>query len=213
MLCPLCGRRKVRRACPGVGHEICPICCGSKRLVEIACPPDCVYLATAREHPPAVAVRQRQHDLALLVRSMRDFTERQTELFLLTATTLARQEGSDLGRPIDDDAREAVSALAATLETSGRGVIYDHRPSSLPAERLVARLKPLLAKAGGNGGSAFERDAASVLRRLEAAVKDARAVEPENRRAFFDWLTRIMRQMRPAGARADEADAPRVIVP
>src|SRR5262245_27935296 len=60
--CPLCGERRARRACPALGKLICAVCCGTKRLVEIRCPSDCSYLASAREHPAAVVVRQQQHD-------------------------------------------------------------------------------------------------------------------------------------------------------
>jgi hypothetical protein len=42
--CPLCLKRKGRRACPAKGAAICPHCCGTKRRVEIDCPEDCVYL-------------------------------------------------------------------------------------------------------------------------------------------------------------------------
>ena len=53
MTCPLCGARKARRACPGVGRDICAVCCGTKRLVEIRCPATCGYLQSARVHPAA----------------------------------------------------------------------------------------------------------------------------------------------------------------
>jgi len=72
MSCPLCRDRRGRRACPALGESICSICCGTKRLVEVPCPSDCGYLASAREHPPAVVVRQRQKDLGLLAHFMRD---------------------------------------------------------------------------------------------------------------------------------------------
>src|SRR4029079_6022625 len=52
VICPLCGVRRARRGCPALGKQICAVCCGTKRLVEIQCPSDCAYLATAREHPP-----------------------------------------------------------------------------------------------------------------------------------------------------------------
>ena len=42
--CPLCDARKGRRACPAKGALICPQCCGTKRLVLIDCPSDCVFL-------------------------------------------------------------------------------------------------------------------------------------------------------------------------
>ena len=50
MSCPLCQRRKGKRACPARGASICSQCCGTKRHVEVACPADCVYLTGA--HAP-----------------------------------------------------------------------------------------------------------------------------------------------------------------
>ena len=82
-------------------------------------------------------------------------------------------------------------ALAATYETASRGVIYEHRPASLPAQRLVTALRPVLAEAG-QGGSVFERDAAVVMRRIEHAVADVRASDQLNRRAYLDLLGRVI---------------------
>ena len=170
------------------------MCCGTKRLVQIACPADCAWLASAREHPPAVAVRQQKRDVGLVLQMMRDFSERQSQIFLLISTFLVRYEAPELQPLIDADVAEAMAALASTFETSARGVIYEHRPASLPAERLVSGLKPLLAEAGKGGGTAFERDAAGVLRRVEEAIREVRAAEQENRRAFLDLLGRVVRR-------------------
>ena len=214
--CPLCGQRKARRACPALGREICAVCCGTKRLVQIQCPSDCAYLSTAREHPPAAAVRRQQHDLGLLVQFMRDFNERQSQLFFLVNTFLVRYEPPELQPLIDDDAAEAAAALAATLETSSRGVIYEHRPASLPAERLMNALKPLLAEAGGQaGGTAFERDAAVVLRRVEEAARGVRASDAGNRRAFLDLLGRVISRNEDPGeaAKKESNDPARLILP
>ena len=207
--CPLCGVRRARRGCPALGRQICPVCCGTKRLVQIDCPHDCAWLASAREHPPAVAVRQRQRDLGLLAQFMRDFGQRQSQLFLLLSTFLARYQTPELRPIIDDDVTEAAAALAATFETAARGVIYEHRPASLPAERLVSALKPLLAEAGKGSGSAFERDAAVVLRRVEDAAREIRALTPENQRAFLELLGRVISDQPPA----EPPEAPRLIVP
>jgi len=211
VVCPLCGVRRARRACPALGKQICAVCCGTKRLVEIHCPSDCVYLAVAREHPPAATVRQQQRDVQLLVRFIRDLSERQSQLFFLIDTFLLRYQPPELQLLIDDDVIEAAASLAATSETAARGVIYEHRPASPPAERLAAALKPLLAKAGQGGGTPFERDAAVVLRRIEEAAREARAVDRENRRAFLDLLGRVIPE------REDEeppsSAAPRLIVP
>ena len=215
MLCPLCGARRARRGCPALGHQICAVCCGTKRLVQIACPSDCAWLASAREHPPAVAVRQQQHDVGVLVQVMRDFNERQSQLFLLISTFLVRYEAPELQPLIDDDVAEAMAALAATFETSARGVIYEHRPASLPAERLVGGLKPLLLEAGRGAGTPFERDAAAVLRRIEEAVREIRTSDRENRRAFIHLLARIVRKgdEEPSSPSTDAPPPSRLIVP
>jgi hypothetical protein len=214
VVCPLCGRRKARRACPALNKQICAVCCGTKRLVQIQCPTDCVYLTTAREHPPAAQVRQQQRDLGLLVQFMRDFNERQSQLFFLVNSVLAAYQPPELQPLIDDDVAESAAALAATLETSARGVIYEHRPASLPAERLMTTLKPLLAEAGKNGGTAFERDAAVVLRRIEEAAREIRVSETGNRRAFLDLIGRVIRKSASGTETPQtEPEAPRLIVP
>jgi hypothetical protein len=218
VVCPLCGTRRARRGCPALGQQICAVCCGTKRLVQIQCPSDCAWLASAREHPPAAVVRQQQRDVGLLVQFMRDFSQRQSQLFFLINTFLVRYEPPELQALLDADVDEAAAALAGTFETAARGVIYEHRPASLPAERLAGALKTVLAEAGRGAGSAFERDAAVVLRRLAEAVRDVRALEQDNRRAFLDLLGRVItktpdRTGADAGAEATAEPPSRLIVP
>jgi hypothetical protein len=215
VVCPLCGNRRARRGCPAVGQQICAVCCGTKRLVEINCPSDCVWLASAREHPPAAAVRQQQRDRSLLMPLMLDFTERQAELFLLVASFIVRYEPPELHPLFDEDVAEGVGALASTFETASRGVIYEHRAASLPAERLSAALKPALAEVGRGFGSAFERDAAGVLRRLATLAGDVRALEPDNRRGLLELLRRVVTAIPAAASNAagSEEPPPSLIVP
>lgn len=216
VLCPLCGTRPAKRACPALGHQICAVCCATKRLTEIHCPNDCAYLAASREHPAATVVRRQQRDAAFVMHLARDFSERQSQLFLLVTAYLVRGDGSRRDRDtladtavIDADVAEAMRALASTYETSVRGVIYEHRPASLPAQRLVAGLKPLLDEAGKSGGTSFERDVAVVLRRVEEGI-----TKSADTRAFLDLLGRVFAP--PAGG-ADAAepggDTSRLIVP
>ena len=217
MLCPLCGIRRARRGCPALDKQICAVCCGTKRLVQIRCPSDCAWLVSAREHPPAAIVRQQQRDVGLLVRFMRDFSQRQSQLFFLITTFLVRYKAPALQTLLDDDVAEAMSALAATFDTASRGLIYDPRPASVLAERLTTALKPELAEAGLGAGSAFERDAAVVLRRVEEAVGDIRALDQGNRKAFLDLLSRVVTKTPDPGtvpAPAGEATGrSRLIVP
>jgi hypothetical protein len=185
------------------------VCCGKKRLVEIACPPDCAWLASAREHPPAVVIRRQQQDVGVLMEFLRDFNRGQSQLFLMIATFLVRYEPPELHALIDEDIVEAMSALAATYETASRGLIYEHRPASLAAERLVAALKPVLSEAGQGGGSPFERDLAVVLRRVEEAARTA----GDDRRAFLDLLSRMIRTGEHDSAPDETKPPPRLIVP
>ena len=181
-------------------------------MTEIRCPPDCPYLASAREHPPAVILRQQQRDMGRLVQVMRDLNQRQAELFFLVLSFITRYEPPALQPLVDEDLAEAAAALAATFETAARGVIYEHRPASAAGARLSTALKPLLAEAAQGAGSSFDRDAAVVLRRLEQGVRDVSAEDRHNRRAFLALLGRVI-----APAQADAAPAaavaPRLIVP
>ena len=217
VVCPLCGIRRARRSCPAVGQQICAICCGTKRLTQIACPTDCPWLVSAREHPAAAVVKQQQRDIGLLMQMMRDFDQRQSQLFLMVCTFLKKYPSSELQPLVDDDVAEAMGALASTYETAARGLIYEHRPASLPAERIVSTLRPVLANAGEGGGSAFERDVAVVLRRAEQAVREVRAADPDNRRAFIDFLIRVVVRRPPAEDAAAAGEPPaepsRLIIP
>jgi hypothetical protein len=93
-------------------------------------------------------------------------------------------------------------------------VIYEHRPRSTPADRLVSTLKPVLADAAQTGGTPFERDAAVVLRRVEEAARTAMTATPGNRRAFLEVIGRVVRPPDDDSGETGQADdAPRVIIP
>jgi len=212
--CRLCGHRRARRACPALGHDICAVCCGTKRQVEIRCPADCGYLATAREHPPATAIRQQHQDLQIAVQLVRDLNERQSQIFFLIATVVVQHQPAALHSLLDDDVAEAVAALAATFETAARGVIYEHHAASASGARLAAALKPILAEAGKNGGTPFERDAAVVLRRIEDFARHRQGSGGDNPRGLVDLLGRIIRKTADSSQALPQDEAPpRLIVP
>ena len=207
MICPLCGARKARRACPGVGQEICAICCGTKRLVEIRCPPTCGYLRAARTHPAAVEQRQRELDVSIIAPTLRDLTERQQQLFFLLLG-VTREQANDPLRPLlDADVADAVSALAATYETSARGVIYQHETRSLPAQRLVSDLQSALADLSREGRARFvEREAPHALRAIERGVRAVAALPGAGRKTYLELVGRVLGAA--AGAGPTPADDP-----
>ena len=144
---------------------------------------------------------------------MRDLNDRQSQLFLMTATFLVGYKPSEIHTVIDEDVAEAARAMAATYETAARGVIYEHRSSSAPAMELTAAMRPLFEKAGRTAGTAFERDAAVVLRRVEAAIQEIRKAQPDSPRTFMDLLSRMMRRDPGVSQAAPPEDVPRLIVP
>jgi hypothetical protein len=170
VVCPLCHQRKPKRACPALGQQICAVCCGTKRLVEISCPPDCGYLQAARANPPAVVQRQQQMDRAMLLPLLQGLSERQARLLLTFAAVTSRHQPDTLQKLVDDDIAQAAGALASTLETAAKGIVYEHQPASLVATRLMVELKRVADEVLKNAGSALERDAAIALRRIEHAA-------------------------------------------
>ena len=144
MTCPSCGRQRAKRACPALGREICPTCCGTKRLAEIACPPTCVYLASARTHPPAAVVRRRERDFRFLYTVLHKLPEQAYEALGVVHDGIARYRPSAIPPLQDGDVADAAAALASTFETAARGIIYEHQPSSLPAQRLMSELRRAL---------------------------------------------------------------------
>ena len=71
---------------------------------------------------------------------------------------------------VDADVASAVGALATSLETSARGVIYEQPSQSSLAEDLRRGLKTLIAEIGRGGGTRFETEVAIVLRGIERAA-------------------------------------------
>jgi hypothetical protein len=194
MLCPLCGTRKSRRSCPALGKTICPVCCGTKRLTEIACPSDCVYLSSAREHPAAVVRRQQERDVAVLLPTIQGLTERQYQLFFVFQTAIARHKPEGFARLVDDDVADAAGAMAATLETAARGVIYDHGTQSLVARRLVMEMKALLAELREQGAKVYDSEVAIVLRAIEKGAREARKMADGGDVAYLTLITRLLQQ-------------------
>jgi hypothetical protein len=222
MSCPLCERRKGKRACPAVGRQICSTCCGTKRLKEIACPADCVYLASARIHPAAAVQRQRERDVALVIRSIDGLSEAQMGLLSRLHQELRAYRPTAIPALVDADVREAAGAMASTLETAARGILYEHQAASLPAQRLVARFRDLQAEAEARG-KLQAAALAMVFRRLEAGARDAAALLGGAETALLDFVDRFLAGSPAAepgaepadrGERAPERlDAPRIIVP
>jgi len=196
MACPACGQRKGRRACPALGQTICTVCCATKRLVEIECPDDCPHLTAAREHPAAQVKRQQERDVAVLFPSIRHLSERQHQLFFLFHTAVARHKPEGFGRIVDEDVAQAAAAVASTLETAARGVIYEHTPQSMAAQRLATELTALVAEIRTHGGTVHDGEAAIVLRAIERGAREAHKAAGGDDTTYVALVARLLQVRR-----------------
>jgi len=209
MTCPLCSARPAKRRCPALQQEICPACCGAKRLVEIRCPDDCGYLASARRHPAAAVQRQHELDVALLLPATTGFTDRQSRFFFLFQSVALRHPSDALRPVVDADIAEAASAAAATLETAARGVIYEQAPAAPNAQELAGafgRAFEEIVQQVQGPRTPLERDAARALRGIEEAARRVGPIAGDPRTGFLGLLRRML-GAQPPGVPVSRQDA------
>ena len=139
MVCPLCQKRPARRACPALRQEICAVCCATKRLVEIHCTEDCRYLSAGQRHPAAVVKRQIDRDVTLLMATVGRLSEQQLQLFFLLQSMVLSYKPEGLGRITDTDVALATGALASSLETASKGLIFEEATASVVRKDCGAR--------------------------------------------------------------------------
>jgi hypothetical protein len=136
--------------------------------------------------------RQQERDARFVIPFMEGLTRRQYELFFLVQGIFHRlDQAGEL--PVNDKIiGDTAQAMAATYSTASKGIIYEHRPSSLPAERLARELKPLLEGADGKGPVASTHDLTEVLRLVARAAKEANSVLEGGTRAYLELISRVM---------------------
>jgi hypothetical protein len=214
MTCPVCGERKARRACPALGQQICTVCCGTKRLVEIRCPDGCGYLATARQHPAAVVQRQYVSDVEVMRPTLRDLTDVQRQICVVLLSIVSREVlGESLDRTLDVDVGDAAGALASTFETASKGVIYEHQPRSLPAQRLAIRFRELIDRfSGETQARTIERDATAALRGIERGVAEVQR-QSNAPDAYIAVIRRLIRPYEPAPQAVEERRPSGLVLP
>jgi hypothetical protein len=208
--CPLCQKRPTKRFCPARREEICPVCCATKRLVEISCPEDCRYLDAAQRHPAAVVKRQIDRDLAQLMTSVGRMSEQQLQLFFLLQSMILSYKPEGLSRLADSDVALAVGALAGWLETASKGVIFEESTGSVPAEALRKAVKPVIEEITKNGGGRAEREVALVLRAIERGARHEGGAIPEGETSYLELVGRVFQQ-RPQAPRPP--DSPLIVMP
>jgi hypothetical protein len=207
MNCPLCQKRPTKRACPALGREICATCCATKRIVEISCPDDCRYLESGQKHPAAVVKRQIDRDVTVLMTSMGRLSEQQLQLFFLLQSIILGFKPEGLARILDSDVAQATGALAQSLETASRGLIYDQATTSVIAEQLRKELRQVVDEVAKSGGSRAELEIALVLRGIERGARHEGGLVGDDPAAYLDLVGRVLHQGSPA-----RGQAPKVVL-
>jgi hypothetical protein len=194
MLCPLCQKRPTKRACPALHQDICTVCCATKRIVEISCPEDCRHLESAHRHPAAVVKRQIDRDVTVLMATIGRLSEQQLQLFFLLQSVVLSFKPEGLAPLNDSDVALATGALASSLETASKGLIFEEATASVPAEGLRRALKPVIDEVTKSGGSRAEREVAVVLRGMERGAKHEGGHLPDGHSSYLDLVARVFQQ-------------------
>lgn len=207
--CRLCNKRPVKRACPALREQICAVCCATKRLVEITCTEDCRYLESSQRHPAAVVKRQIDADVTVLMATIGRLSEQQLQLFFLLQSMVLSYQPEGLARLTDADVALTAAALASSLETASKGVIFEESTGSVVAEGLRRALKPVIDEVTKGGGSRAEREVAIVLRGMERGARHEGHLILSGETSYLDLVGRVFRQ-RPKAA---EPAKPLIVLP
>ena len=162
---------------PRSARQICTVCCATKRQVEIKCPADCVYLTSARAHPPAVVQRRQERDLGFLLPLVSDLTETQYRLVVLfqsvtvkhaeQAVAVAASTPTSPRRPRPPRRRSRPRARASS--TSTRRCRFRRSASPTELARVVSRARSRRTRRSNRGSSATRPLA---LRKIEAGARE-----------------------------------------
>lgn len=207
--CPLCSERAGKRYCPAKGVQICAVCCGTLREVEIDCPGSCIHLKASRSYEadkqvpdPQFADKIHKYDEKFL----RDFSP------ILDALSSSVVE-ERLTSPwlVDRDVIEVYKSLHTTMKTLSGGIYYESLPDGPVRIPLFRRLKALLDERmqpdpGGGRWVLKVSEALDVLDFLTFTAQANSSVRPKSRR-YLDWLATL------SGIPAAPENSSRLILP
>jgi hypothetical protein len=206
--CPLCSERSAKRFCPAKDTEICAVCCGTHREVDIDCPSTCIHLKTGQlyesERKPVDPV------LANRVQSFgQPFVQQYGPILAMFGQTVA-EERRGSSWLVDLDVAEVYKALSATMKTLSSGIYYETLPEGPIRISLFRRLKVLVDRLMEPGGQTRPLRVGEILNMLDflmLALQLNSSGRPRSRQ-YLDWLT----------AASDEGHGPpaessRLIVP
>ena len=132
--------------------------------------------------------------MRFLVPLLSDLSDAQYRLLLFLQAVLVKHGETAIPPLTDPDIADAAAAVAATFETAGKGIIYEHQAGSIPAQRLATQLGHAISEMRRNGAPpALESDATATLRKLERGARTAAvALSGDDAPVFLGLLRRVM---------------------
>jgi hypothetical protein len=199
--CPLCADRAGKRYCPAKNDQICAVCCGTKREVEIDCPSSCPHLIAGRSYEAEKRIPDRE-----LVQKVEKYSNDFVYRYAPTLDAISRSVVEErLQSPwlVDNDVSEVYKSLSATMKTLSSGIYYETLPEGPVRISLFRRLKSQLDEMmqpspNPEKPSLKVSEAVDVLDFLTVAVQANSSVRPRSRR-YLDWLSQ-MSGLAPAAA-------------
>ncbi len=151
MKCILCEKRKAKRSCPAKDTQICPQCCGEKRILEIECPESCEYLKAGREREMG-EYQKRIHSMDQAVQQKhRQVLYDHRNVIAHLEYAISRQR--ILSRTLNDkDVIRAVDSLLETYKTEDTGLLYERIEEDLQIEALRRELREIIESYRNPGG-------------------------------------------------------------
>ena len=163
-------------------------------MVEISCPEDCRYLEAAQKHPAAVVRKQIDADLTILMSTLGRLSEQQLQLFFILQSVVLSYKPEGLARLTDDDLALATGALARSMETASKGVIFEETTGSVVAEGLRRALKQVIEEVTRGGGSRVDREVLLVLRGIERGATHQGNTIPAGDTSYLELVARVFQQ-------------------
>jgi hypothetical protein len=188
--CPLCSERAGKRYCPAKGTQICAVCCGTKREIEIDCPTSCTYLKSSWSYE----AEKPTIDAEVLMKIRRydnSFIERHNHVLSAVSAAVA-EAWVESPWLVDIDVIEVYKALAATMRTLSSGIYYETLPEGTVRIALFRRLKDVFDEQmkpnpANDHPTLRASEAVDVLHFLTYVAQMNSSVRPRSRR-YLDWI-------------------------
>ncbi len=137
MKCFLCNERKAKRYCPAKNRNICAVCCGEKRGIEINCPDDCKYFIKGQNYQQKKTTDLRiKKDGIVAFQKKAELYRKDPQLFAKIEFALVDAYNQN-NRLLNKDVVSALQIVLKTLKSESKGLLYKHKSEDMVINDLA----------------------------------------------------------------------------